>query len=197
MSDNKTRLEQEAAFARSFAPLIENERRKFDVIDLRSTRENLRLTQEKNRELEDLLRQAHALLARYGLTAETWSKPNGWRDLVQAHDKQLQKLRGMFYRAENELNRLKIKNRAADIKRKAEKSALIEKARALHERQKLRDETRLERLAALRCKSSKPTIYIEERVAQRALRDGRSSKVNAAPGDAMGNAGRSVRAASR
>jgi hypothetical protein len=193
MSDGQTRLEQEAAFARSFAPLVENERRKFDVIDLRSTRENLRLAEERNIQLEVAMRDVLKALAQYGLTTETYCKPNGWRDLVDAHLVQLNALETRLDRVTRKLRSLENKNREAAEKTRADKLAAQLKAKALHERQKLRDETRLERLAALRRKSSNAAASAD----QRALRDGRPSKIHAAPGDALGNARRSLRAASR
>ena len=193
MSDNETRLEQEAAFARSFAPLVENERRKFDVIDLRSTRENLRLAEERNMQLEVAMRDVLKALAQYGLTTETYCKPNGWRDLVDAHLVQLNALEARLDRVTGKLRSLENKNREASQKTRANKLAAQQKKQALHERQKLRDANRLERLAALRCKSSNAAASAD----QRALRNGRSSKIHATSGDALGNAGRSVRAASR
>ena len=193
MSDNKIRLEQEAAFARSFAPLVENERRKFDVIDLRSTRENLRLAEERNIQLEVAMRDVLKALAQYGLTTETYCKPNGWRDLVDAHLVQLNALEARLDRVTGKLRSLENKNREASQKTRADKLAAQQKKQALHERQKLRDANRLERLAALRRKSSNAAASAD----QRALRNGRSSKIHATPRDALGNAGRSVRAASR
>ena len=193
MSDNETRLEQEAAFARSFAPLVENERRKFDVIDLRSTRENLRLAEERNIQLEVAMRDVLKALAQYGLTTETYCKPNGWRDLVDAHLVQLNALEARLDRVTGKLRSLENKNRKAFQKTRADKLAAQQKKQALHERQKLRDANRLERLAALRCKPSNAAASAD----QRALRDGRSSKVNATPRDALGNPGRSLRAAAR
>ena len=193
MSDNETRLEQEAAFARSFAPLVENERRKFDVIDLRSTRENLRLAEERNIQLEVAMRDVLKALAQYGLTTETYCKPNGWRDLVDAHLVQLNALEARLDRVTGKLRSLENKNREASQKTRADKLAAQQKKQALHERQKLRDANRLERLAALRSESSNAAASAD----QRALRDGRSSKIHSTAGDAMGNAGRSVRAAAR
>lgn len=193
MSDNETRLKQEAAFARSFAPLVENERRKFDVIDLRSTRENLRLAEERNIQLEVAMRDVLKALAQYGLTTETYCKPNGWRDLVDAHLVQLNALEARLDRVTGKLRSLENKNREASQKTRADKLAAQQMKQALHERQKLRDETRLERLAALRSKSPNAAASAE----QRALRNGRSSKIHATPRDALGNAGRSVRAAAR
>ena len=192
MSD-ETRLEQEAAFARSFAPLVENERRKFDVIDLRSTRENLRLAEERNIQLEVAMRDVLKALAQYGLTTETYCKPNAWRDLVNAHFVQLKALQTRLDRVTAKLRIIENKNREAAEKSKTDKLAALRKKQALHERQKLRDENRLERLAALRRKSANAAAS----AGQRTLRDGRSSKINQAPGDALGNARRSLRAASR
>lgn len=192
MSD-QTRLEQEAAFARSFAPLVENERRKLDLIELPKTLERLRILEEKNRELADLVLQARNIMARYGFTEETYREPNAWRDLVNAHFVELKALQTRLDRVTAKLRSLENKNREAAEKSKTDKLAALRKKQALHERQKLRDETRLERLAALRRKSSSAAASAD----QRALRDGRSSKIHAAPGDALGNARRSVRAASR
>ena len=193
MSDNETRLEQEAAFARSFAPLVENERRKLDVIELRTTQENLRLAKERNRELEDLVLQSRDIMHRYGFTEETYRKPNAWRDLVDAHFVQLNALQARLDRVTSKLRSLENKNREAIEKYKALKLAAQQMKQALHERQKLRDETRLERLAALRSESSNAAASAE----QRALCNSRSSKIHSTPGDALGNAGRSLRAAAR
>ena len=168
MSDNETRLEQEAAFARSFAPLVENERRKLDVIELRTTQENLRLAKERNRELEDLVLQSRDIMARYGFTEETYRKPNAWRDLVDAHLAQLNALQARLDRVTGKLRSLENKNREATEKYKALKLAAQQMKQALHERQKLRDANRLERLAALRSKPSNAASSAD----QRALRDG-------------------------
>ena len=168
MSDDQTRLEQEAAFARSFAPLVENERRKLDVVELRTTRERLRISEEKNRELGDLVLQARNIMARYGFTEETYREPNAWRDLVNAHFAELKAMQTRLDRVTAKLRSLENKNREAAEKTRADKLAALQKKQALHERQKLRDENRLERLAALRSKPSNAASSAD----QRALRDG-------------------------
>ena len=117
---------------------------------------------------------------------------NGWRYIVDVL-KQVGALQARLDRVTKKLCSLENKNREASQKTRADKLAAQQKKQALHERQKLRDANRLERLAALRREPSNTTVSAD----QRALRDGRSSKVNATPGDAMGNAGRSLRAASR
>ena len=193
MSDNETRLEQEAAFARSFAPLVENERRKLDVVELRTTRERLRIAEERNQELRDLVLQSRDIMELYGFTEETYRKPNAWRDLVDAHFAQLNALQARLDRVTGKLRSLENKNREASQKTRADKLAAQQKKQALHERQKLRDETRLERLATLRCESANAAASAD----QRTLRDGRSSKINAASGDALGNSRRSLRGANR
>ena len=168
MSDNETRLEQEAAFARSFDLLVENEEHKFNAIDLRLTRENLRIAHDEIIRLNDILFQARDLLAKYGLTEETWRKPNAWRELLQVHCVQVHALQDSLDRVKEKLWRMGIKNRKASENYKAKKLAAQQKKKALHERQKLRDANRLERLAALRCKSSNAAASAD----QRALRDG-------------------------
>jgi len=111
---------------------------------LRSTRENLRLAEERNIQLEVAMRDVLKALAQYGLTTETYCKPNGWRDLVDAHLVQLNALETRLDRVTAKLRSLENKNREAAEKSKADKLAALRKKQALHERQKLRDVTRLE-----------------------------------------------------